>query len=377
MDFTQLFTPCLILDRERMTRNIERMAARSRELGVPLRPHVKTPKAHDIVAALQREGAAGFTASTLQEAEHLFEGGFDNLFYAVPLDSHKVARAAASLRAGRRLSFLTDSLAAAKGCAAAAEREGVVLPFWVEIDVDHYRTGIEIEDADFLPLVRFLSSHSGTRFEGLMSYGGASYNASPAEAAELAERHRQALLTGKARIEESGLECRALSFGSTPAVLHAATMEGMSELRCGIYVFQDLFQAGIGACAIDDIAVSVLATVIGAHPGLNRFVIDAGGLALSKDRSTQGRPFDAGFGLICDARTGALVPDLYVSTVSQELGLVTTRSGAAVPFELFPVGSRLRILPNHADMTAAAYEEYHLLDRSGQVEAVWSRTNRW
>jgi D-serine deaminase-like pyridoxal phosphate-dependent protein len=99
-------------------------------------------------------------------------------------------------------------------------------------------------------------------------------------------------------------------------------------------------------------------------------------MALSKDRSTQGRSFDAAFGLVCDIE-GALIPDLHVQTVSQELGLVTSRSGAPVPLERLQVGARLRILPNHADMTAAAYDCYHVVRGSTAIQKTWARTNGW
>lgn len=370
-------TPALVLDLPKLERNIERMADCCRRLGIGLRPHVKTPKSLPVAARLAAAGAFGFTVSTLQEAEYLAAAGYSDIFYAVPIDPHKVPRAAELAKAGINISLLTDSLAAAQAAAATAEACETVLTMWIELDVDHYRTGIERSDPDFETLARFLAAHPWIRFAGLMSYGGASYNsASVSATAALAERHRIALIEAKQALEASGIPCPALSFGSTPAVMHAHTLEGITEARCGIYTFQDLFQAGIGACDKSDIALSVLTTVIGANPSLNRLTIDAGGLALSKDRSTQGRPFDAGFGLVCDEQ-GEIIPEMYVSTVSQELGLVTTKDGSPVPFSRFPVGTRLRILPNHADMTAAAYEEYFVVDDSQAVIDLWQRTNRW
>ena len=370
-------TPALVLDLPTLDRNISRMADRCRDLGVSLRPHVKTPKSLPIAARLAAAGARGFTVSTLQEAEYLSRAGYQDIFYAVPIDPHKVARAAQLVDAGAELSLLTDSLAAAHATADAAKKCGTVLTLWIEIDVDHYRTGIEPSHPEFEALARFVATDPSLRLAGLMSYGGASYNcSSPDATAALTETHRSALVETKRRLEAAGIACPGLSFGSTPAVLHAKTMSGVTEARCGIYTFQDLFQAGIGACEQSDIALSVLTTVIGANPKLNRFTIDAGGLALSKDRSTQGRSFDAGFGLVCDHR-GEIIPGLHVATVSQELGLVTTLDGSPVNFGRFPVGTRLRILPNHADMTAAAYEEYYVVEDGSRIVDRWQRTNRW
>lgn len=373
----ELQTPCLLLDVDIMQRNIALMASRARHLGVALRPHIKTPKSIPVALALQAAGATGFAVSTLNEAEHLFSAGLDDVFYAVPADARKALRAASMLRVGNSLSLMIDGLDAGLQIAEIAMQQKVVIPLWIEIDVDQYRTGISLTRSAFDELVSFVHAHSALKLSGCMSHGGASYNSlTPSGVIELTERHRQALLAAAARAERAGVARPKLSFGSSPAVLRAESLAGIDEVRCGIYIFQDLFQAGIGACDISDIALSVLATVVSHSADLNRFTIDAGGLALSKDRSTQGRAFDAGFGLICDVTTGGPVGDLQVSVVSQELGLVNSRSGRSIDLKSFPIGSRVRVLPNHADMTAAAYEQYHVL-RDREICGVWARTNRW
>jgi D-serine deaminase-like pyridoxal phosphate-dependent protein len=370
-------TPYLVLDRDIMSANIDRMAARCRSLGIHLRPHVKTPKSIPVAHSLLEAGAIGFTVSTLNEAEYLFSAGFDDIFYAVPADASKLARAAPLLRAGHSLSLLTDSLEGAIQLGERARKERVTVPVWVEIDVDRYRTGIDVGSPDFEKLIRQIANGSGTTLRGLMSYAGASYGCkSPKETTTLTECHRNALLYAATQVEALGLPRPKLSLGSTPAIIHARTLEGIDEARCGIYVFQDLFQAGIGACQISDIALSVVATVISHSQTSNRFTIDAGALALSKDRSTQGHPFDAKFGLVCDAASGVPIRDLQVIAVSQELGLVSSAKGEPLNLSEFPIGSKVRILPNHADMTAAAYEKYHVLQHK-KWDTTWARTNRW
>jgi D-serine deaminase-like pyridoxal phosphate-dependent protein len=147
-------------------------------------------------------------------------------------------------------------------------------------------------------------------------------------------------------------------------------------MRPGVYVFNDVFQADIHSCALGDIAVSVLATVTGHHRARGEIVIDAGGLALSKDRSTQAGPRDIGYGLVVDAAGGASLPELHVARVSQEHGVVTA-PGFDLPFDALPPGARVRVLPNHACFTAAAYESYHVVAGSGEVAAEWPRVNGW
>ena len=379
MRLADLQTPALILDRAILQLNIARMAARARELNVPLRPHLKTPKSVHVARDLAGAGAAGFNVSTLQEAEYFFRSGIDDLYYCVPFAPQKAARAAALIDAGYRLTLMTDTLEGAQACAGAfAEVSGgKSARITLEIDVDGYRSGLRLDNDELEQAARFLDAHPSVQFAGLMSYAGASYGLTPDAAANLAEQHCKALSSAVSRLEAIGLTCEMVSLGSTPAVLHARSLHGLTEVRCGIYTFQDLFQAGIGACTIEDVALSVLTTVTARHPEHNRLVIDAGGLALSKDRSTAGRDFDAQYGWVCDAETGARIDDLWVSSVSQELGLVTSASGTPLTFETFPVGTQLRILPNHADMTAAAYEAYHVVHGGDEVVARWGRTNRW
>jgi len=374
-----LQTPALVLDMDIMQANIDRMAARARELNVPLRPHLKTPKSIQIAQLLRDAGAQGFNVSTMREAEYFHAAGIDDLYYCVPFAPSKAERAVALVEAGCKLTLMTDSLDGARTAISAIEAvDGTALvDFTIEIDVDGYRSGAPLGSPDIVGAAQLFQDSTRTRFAGIMSYGGASYGTTPEETKDLTATHLKALATTKADLNANGIHCDMVSFGSTPAVLHARNLDGVTEARCGIYIFQDLFQAGIGACRIDDIALSVVSSVISRQPKYNRFVIDAGGLALSKDRSTQGKPYDAMYGLVCDVRNGKQIDDLVVCLVSQELGLVTSLSGARVDLDNFPIGSLVRVLPNHADMTAAAYESYAVIAGSDEIKHIWNRTNHW
>jgi D-serine deaminase-like pyridoxal phosphate-dependent protein len=375
-NLSDIATPALLLDRKKVERNIARMAQRASELHVPLRPHGKTPKCDPVAAMLIEAGAIGLTVSTLAEAEGYFAGGVGDIFYAVGLSPDKVTRVAALAARGCRITALVDHPDMARQIAAQADSLGAIIPLVIEIDVDNYRAGILPQDPRFLQLASAVHAAPSLELRGIMSYGGASYGCSAEAAAELAEMHRLALLSAAEMLRNAGLPCEMVSFGSSPATLHALSMEGLTELRCGIYVFQDLFQAAIGACAIDDIALSVLTTVIGVREDLNRVIIDAGGLAMSKDLSTAKTDQNAGFGLVCD-ESGAVIPDVYISVTSQELGLLSTFCGRPLPYDRMPLGAKLRILPNHADMTAAAYPGYHVLSDGLRVEDFWTRHNGW
>jgi D-serine deaminase-like pyridoxal phosphate-dependent protein len=371
-------TPCLVLDRARMQRNIDRMHDRAAELGVPLRPHVKTPKSIDVARLLMHRQARGITVSTLLEAEYFAGHGLLDQFYAVPLAPGKIPRIAALMRQGCTVLCVAHDVDAVPAFAREAQTQGIVLPLLIDVDVDHHRSGVEADAPEFLALARAIHASPQLALRGIMIYAGASYEAPDTEAiAVLAERIRQGGLHARALLLAQGLPCDIVSYGSSPGTYFARSMDGITESRAGVYPFQDLFQAGLGACAIDDIALSVLTTVTARQPARNRLIIDAGGLALSKDRSTAGTGFDAGYGLVCDADSGALLPDLFVASASQEVALVTTRSGAALDMAAFPVGRRLRILPNHACFTAAGHDAYHVVDGGAQVLARWGRINGW
>jgi D-serine deaminase-like pyridoxal phosphate-dependent protein len=166
-----------------------------------------------------------------------------------------------------------------------------------------------------------------------------------------------------------------ISAGSTPTATFAAHLRGVSELRAGVYMFQDLFQLGLGVCRPGDLALTVLSTVIGVNRSAGRLVLDAGALALSKDRSTAGQARDCGYGQLCELN-GQPVPGLVVDELNQEHGMAHCR-GDRDALARFPVGSRVRILPNHACLTAAAHEAYAVVEGGTEVIAVWPRCNGW
>jgi D-serine deaminase-like pyridoxal phosphate-dependent protein len=376
-DIHTLFTPCLILDEAIMQRNIDKVADRAAQLNVTLRPHFKTPKSIDVVRRLLARQAQGITVSTLREAAFLASQGIDDIFYAAELPPQKTEPVCRLIHQGVDLKCLTDSLPAIREINQRAAGKAVI-PFLIALDTDGYRCGLQADDPALYELAEFIDQADNLIFSGIMAYAGGSYKKPTLQSkGALAESQRLAALAVQAKLEKQGIPCRTISFGSTPAWTNASTMEGMSECRGGIYVFQDLFQAGAGHCAISDIALSVLTTVVSIQADRNRFFVDAGGLALSKDRSTAGYDFDAGFGLVCDARTCTPMTDLYVEDTHQEHGVVTSRSGQAIDFDHLQVGSMVRILPNHSDMTAAAFDEYYVVESNTKIKYVWPRVNGW
>jgi D-serine deaminase-like pyridoxal phosphate-dependent protein len=373
-----LSTPALLLDRTTLAANLDRLAARASALGVLLRPHLKTAKCGEIAALARDRGPlSGLTVSTLHEAEYFFARGHRDLFYAVTIEPGKFARAATLLRAGAQLTVACDDPATGAALAAAGEKLGVCFPVVIEVDCGDHRSGLTPNDPALHELAKILHAGPGTELRGVCTHGGQSYaGRNAADHAATAEIERSTAVGVAERLRAAGLPCPVVSVGSTPTAMYAAHLRGVTELRCGVYMFGDLFQAGIGACTDADIAISVLTAVIGQRRERNTLLIDAGALALSKDLSTQRLPppQQAGYGAVATL-DGTRLPGLTVAGVSQEHGQIT--GAAPIDFEKFPVGTRLRILPVHSCLTAAAYECYHVLDGGQEVIATWTRTHGW
>jgi D-serine deaminase-like pyridoxal phosphate-dependent protein len=178
------------------------------------------------------------------------------------------------------------------------------------------------------------------------------------------------------RLREAGHTLRIVSAGASPTALYAKHLDGITEMRAGVYMLGDLFQAQIGTNPLEDIAVTVLASVIGRYPQRNAVLLDAGALALSKDRSTENAPRDWKFGRVLDLEGKPFPGEALVTRVHQEHGEVRAGEGATLPLDRLPVGARVRVAPNHACLTAAAHERYHVLE-NGRVVASWERCNLW
>lgn len=372
-----LDTPCALVDEARMDRAIERMQQRMRLLGVALRPHVKTAKCIEVARRQRAAGARGITVSTLKEAQEFFAAGFDDVLYAVGLAPQKTGAAFDLVRRGCKLQVVVDSLAAAQALADAARREGVRLGALVEIDSDGHRAGVAPDSPLLAQIGQVL--HGAGLLAGVMTHCGASYECRGEPALEaMAEQERARCVAAAERLRAGGLPCAVVSVGSTPTALAARSLAGVTEVRAGVYVFYDLVMAGLGICAPEDIALSVLATVIGHQPDKGWVLTDGGWMAMSGDRGTRAQPLDQGYGLVCD-ESGRVLGDWVVNQANQEHGIVEHRRGGAAAGDVqarFPVGTRLRILPNHACATAAQHAGYVAVEGTA-VKAHWPRFNGW
>ncbi|SPA32683.1 D-threo-3-hydroxyaspartate dehydratase [Cupriavidus taiwanensis] len=373
---TTLETPAAIIDTLRMHRNIHRMQARMDALGVRFRPHVKTSKCSPVVHAQILAGASGITVSTLKEAAHFFDDGITDILYGVGMVASKLPQALALRRRGCDLKLVTDSVDSARAIVAFGAEHGEAFEVWIEIDTDGHRSGIRPDQPALLDVAAVLHE-GGARLGGVMTHAGSSYDLDTPEAlAAMAEQERAGCVLAAERLRNAGLPCPVVSVGSTPTALSANSLQAVTEVRAGVYVFFDLVMRNVGVCATEDVALSVLTTVIGHQAEKGWAIVDAGWMAMSRDRGTQKQKHDFGYGQVCGV-DGAVIPGYILSGANQEHGIVS-RDGAtdADIATRFPVGTLLRILPNHACATGAQFPTYQALAGDGEITQ-WSRLHGW
>ena len=371
-----LDTPALLLEHGKVAANAARLVSHIETLGSKLRLHVKTAKSLEVTRLVQGGTPGPITVSTLKEAEEFAAHGFSDILYGVAFAPGKLDRAIALVKSGVQLTVVLDSPESARALATAIGPGECILPVLVEIDCDGHRAGLKPGDPAIVEIARILSP-SRAKVRGVMTHAGGSYDCRSIEAIRaIAGRERDAVVTAARALREAGFDASIVSVGSTPTATCAESLAGVTEVRAGVFVFFDLVMAGIGVCRVEDIALSVLGTVIGHQREKGWTLIDAGWMAMSRDRGTAKQPVDQGYGIVCDA-AGRPMPDLIMSDASQEHGIISHRSGDPARMPELAVGTRVRILPNHACATGAQYGEYRVLEGTDRVVATWKRFSGW
>ncbi len=340
-------TPALLLDLDVLERNLRAMAARARELGVRLRPHVKTHKCVEIALGQRELGAAGITVSTLEEARTFADAGFEDITWAFPVIAGRVEEAAALARRVR-LGVLVDSAAAVERLVAADAPFAV----WLKVDVGNGRAGVTPEAAEAVELPRAIVA-SGLAFAGLLSHSGQAYRArSPDHVRRIALAERDALVELAGRLRDEGLPVPEISVGSTPSMARVPDLAGVTEVRPGNYALFDFTQVALGSCGPADCAATVLSTVISSRPARGTSVVDAGALALSADPGPAHLDRRSFGEIYADYGRGVLRQNARLTALSQEHGIVSRP---------LPWGSRVRILPNHSCLAVPCFDAFFVV----------------
>lgn len=372
-DFSSLPTPSLLLDIAAVRRNAARISRRVHDLKTDLRPHVKTHKCVEI-ARIQTAGhSGGITVSTLAEAEAFAAAGFRDITYAVPIEPGKFERAAAIAKRIDRLALNTDDGDIPPLLDAAAARNGVIFDLFVEVDCGDHRCGIAHDSPELTAVAAAIHRAENLRFAGLLTHAGHSYHAwTREERLAIARRERDVMLDRARVLAEQGFAVPVLSIGSTPTIVAVDHLDGIREVRPGNYIFFDAFQQTQGNCDVADCALTVLAAVVHRDRGARKVVIDAGAIALSKDRGAVEFTPDAGYGRVLDLEGNPL--GAQVTGVSQEHGEIRVADDAIL--DRLKVGTRIRILANHSCLTAAQHDRYHVVE-NGRLVDQWRILRGW
>ena len=374
----EIATPALIVDANRIQRNAEAMTARAHLLGVKLRPHLKTCQSLPVANLLLGEDWDTAAAATLMDVRIYFEAGLKNIRYTSPFAPTSVAAVAPLIREGLHFEAIVSDQDLAALLGLEAKRHGVVLNLVIELTVQNgERSGVDHGSEAFIALAKFIDQHPHLALVGI--YADASSAAGHEERAKriaAIEHHRETLAEAQKTLAGIGISVGTVSIGSTPALTEALSLNGVTEACAGLYGFQDLEQHRAGLARLNEIAITVLATVIQHCDKTGRIFIDAGSLTLAQDACDSYPDKEHGFGLVTSVHDASpLGPgDIVVTSFSQEQGVIARRNGEPVPTDELPVGARIRILPNHACVTVAVHRGYHVVSADGTVTDYWPRT---
>src|ERR1044072_8022321 len=372
MKLETLKTPSLVLDIGKVKRNAERMSRRIKQFGADLRPHIKTHKCVE-VARIQTAGHSGaVTVSTLAEARAFAANGFSKITYAVPIEPGKFDEVIEISRECE-LSLITDDIDVPIQLNDAARQANVHLNLFLKVDCGYHRCGVEPGNPEAVEIPRRIPNASNLSFAGILTHAGHSYNcqAKP-EVFALAKHERDVMADFGQRLRKEVGQAPIVSIGSTPTITCVDHLYGIDEVRPGNYIFFDAFQATLGSCSFDDCALTVLASVVHRERDRRKLIIDAGAIALSKDRGPVALNPDCGYGRVLDLAGKDL--NLTVSEMSQEHGVMIAKDENT--FDRLKVGSRVRVLANHSCLTAAQHSHYHVLEGETIVDQ-WKIHTGW
>lgn len=372
-DLHSLKTPCLVLDIARVRQNAERVSRIAIANGVRLRPHIKTHKCVE-VARIQTAGHNGaITASTLAEVRAFAANGFSDITYAVPIEPGKFSEVAEIINSGLTLNVVTDDQETMKLLDQAAANAGVTINVFLKIDCGYHRCGVEPDSSEVVSIPSRIWDSNNLSFAGILTHAGHSYHGrSSDEIRKIASHERDVMAQIADRLRNDGIDVPTVSIGSTPTITHVDHLKGIDEIRPGNYIFFDAFQATLGSCGFDDCALSVLTAVTHVSRAHNKIIVDAGAIALSKDRGAVEFDSNCGYGRVLDIEGSEL--GLRLTSLSQEHGEIAVDDDSI--FDRINVGTRLRVLANHSCLTAAQHTHYNVLDQ-GRIEERWQIHTGW
>jgi D-serine deaminase-like pyridoxal phosphate-dependent protein len=358
MHKTELDTPVVLVDLDRMEANIRDMADFARSAGVKLRPHVKTHKIPEIARHQLRAGATGVTVAKIGEAEVMADAGIEDIFIAYEIIGPVKTARLLKLARKAKLRVAVDSIEGASALSEAAQSESLRLAVMIEVNGGLHRCGV-LPGKPTLQLAREVVRMPGLNFKGIFTHVGyASPHPNEAERARAGRLEGETMAELAASIRSEGIEVEEVSVGSTPTAKIAGLVEGITEIRPGTYVFYCLNNVRQGVVRVEDCALTVQSMVI-SRPAPDRAIIDAGSKMLSSDKRAFASP-DDGYGAVKG------YPDVKIVRLNEEHGFLQL---AGESREL-KIGDQVELVPNHV-CPVVNLQDQLVGVRNGQVEVVW------
>jgi len=362
MHFSDLRTPAILVDVNRLRNNIRNMQAAAGAAGLRLRPHAKTHKS-PVVARWQIEaGAVGVCCAKLGEAEVFADAGIEDIRLPYPIHPSNADRVV-RLMDRTRLSIITDLTEVAREWSSAMSKAGRTLDVLVKVDVGFHRCGIDPHRPDAADFIAEVSNLPGLRLKGLLSHAGHAYHASSEdELRSIAAEEARLLRDTAEQARSKGATIEEISVGATPTARFSMTTPGLTEVRPGNYVYFDRTQVALGAATLRDCALTVLATVVTKHK--DRVIFDSGSKTLSNDVA-RGAGNEGYGGVAADVEcVSAIDPNLRIERLSEEHATTRVLNGTSA---LQP-GDRVRIVPNHSCVVSNLVDEIVLVDGARVVD---------
>jgi D-serine deaminase-like pyridoxal phosphate-dependent protein len=331
-------TPAAVVDLDRLEANLARWQQHCDRVGLANRPHVKTHKCVEIARHQVELGARGVTCQTLHEAEVMADAGIADVLVQYNVVGGRKLEQLASLIRRTTVRVTADDRALLAGLGGAATDAGRELGVLVECDTGLGRTGVPSPE-EAAELATEVARTPGLRFAGLLTFPS------------LPGAH-PFLDAASGLIRRRGLDVDTVSAGGTPTMWRSGELRPLvTEYRVGTYAFNDRNTVRSGAASLDEVALTVAATVVGRRDG--RAIVDAGSKALSSERA------DDGFGLVLEAPASRLV------RLDEEHGYLELEAGDDLELE-----QQVRVVPNHVCLAVNLADELVAV-RDGGLAARW------
>ena len=354
MILEELATPAVLIDQPTVLANIDRMQELADRRGIRMRPHAKTHKSPTVARWQIDRGAIGICCAKLGEAEVFAAAGFTDIRLPYPINPRNAARVL-TLMERTALSFIVDHPDVAAQWSSAMTAAGRTVDVLVKVDVGFHRCGIDPNPASAVPFIKNVASLPGLNLKGLLSHAGQAYQATSEEHLKTIAEEEARILQGLATLaREQGVQIDELSAGDTPTARFSLQQDWITEFRSGNYVYFDRTQVGLGSAALENCALTVLATVV-SKPASDRLILDCGSKTLTSDGARGFAPLP-GHGTILHH------PNLSIERLSEEHGIVRVASGST---SLEP-GDRVRVVPNHSCVVSNLVDQAWLTD-GGQL----------